>query len=76
MKKYIFLTTVISLLCWHNGLDAQFFRVYGYMTAEAREKELVMWNSYIPSSDLDYSFFGENVVRDGLPEGDRLIMIH
>ena len=45
---------------------AQFFQVYGYTTLDANEKELVLWNSYIPSSDNDYSFFGEDVSRQGL----------
>lgn len=45
---------------------AQFYQVYGYATAEAGEKELVMWNSYIPSSDHSYSFFGETVDRKNL----------
>lgn len=45
---------------------AQFFQVYGYTTLDANEKELVMWNSYIPVSEQTYSFFGEDVGRGGL----------
>jgi hypothetical protein len=44
---------------------AQFFKVYPYMTPEAGEKELVYWFSAI-SSDNNYTFFGEEVSRDGL----------
>ena len=44
---------------------AQFFKVYPYQTAEAGEKELVYWFSAI-GSDHQYSFFGEDVDRNGL----------
>lgn len=44
---------------------AQFFKVYPYMTAEAGEKELVYWLSAI-GSDHQYSFFGDQVDRQGL----------
>ncbi|MEN8202078.1 MAG: hypothetical protein ABFS28_05730 [Bacteroidota bacterium] len=54
------------LLASFQVLEAQFYQVYGYLTAEANEKELVYWTSYIPSSDQDYSFFGETVDRQGL----------
>ena len=47
-------------------LNAQFYQVYGYLTAEANEKELVYWTSYIPSSDHDYPFFGDTVSRKGM----------
>lgn len=45
--------------------SAQFFKVYPYQTAEAGEKELVYWFSAL-SSDHSYTFFGEDVSRDGL----------
>lgn len=45
---------------------SQFFKVYGYATLDANEKELVLWNSYIPVSDQDYTFFDETVGRSGL----------
>jgi hypothetical protein len=47
-------------------LKAQFFQVYGYLTPDANEKELVYWTTYIPSSDQSYSFFGDTVGRQGL----------
>lgn len=47
-------------------LKAQFFKVYEYQTLDANEKELVLWNTYIPLSDVDYSFFGETVSREGM----------
>jgi hypothetical protein len=40
-------------------LSAQFYQVYAYMTPDAKEKELVYWTTYIPSSDHRYSFFGQ-----------------
>jgi hypothetical protein len=43
----------------------QFYKVYPYATAEAGEKELVYWYSYI-GSDNTYSFFGKEVDRQGL----------
>lgn len=45
--------------------DAQFFKIYPYMTPEAGEKELVWWFSAI-GSEHQYSFFGEDVNRGGL----------
>jgi len=48
------------------ALYGQFYQVYGYQTAEANEKELVYWTSFIPSSDHEYPFFGDTVGRQGL----------
>jgi hypothetical protein len=45
--------------------NAQFFKIYPYMTAEAGEKELVYWFSAI-GSEHKYSFFGESVDKQGL----------
>ena len=45
---------------------SQFYKIYGYGTPEAGEKELVYWLSYIPSSDHTYYYFGEDVEREGL----------
>jgi len=45
---------------------SQFYQVYGYTTLDPSEKELVYWTSYIPSSDHNYSFFGNDVSRKGL----------
>ena len=47
-------------------LHAQFYQVYGYLTPDANEKELVYWTTYIPSSDHSYSFFGDTVGRQGM----------
>lgn len=47
-------------------VQAQFYQVYGYLTAEANEKELVYWTTLIPSSDHSYPFFGDTVSRQGL----------
>jgi len=44
---------------------SQFYKIYPYLTPEAGEKELVYWLSAI-GSDQSYSFFGEEVTRDGL----------
>jgi hypothetical protein len=59
-------TTVILFLLSLPALQAQFYRVYGYQPAEAGEIEFVLWNSYIPSSDISYSFFGREVEKQGL----------
>ena len=56
----------VMCLCFSVLLKAQFFQVYGYTTAEANEKELVYWTSYIPSSDQSYAFFGDTVSRQGM----------
>jgi hypothetical protein len=65
--KERFLLVMLLLILAILPTTAQFFQVYGYMTAEAREKEVVLWNTYIPSSDQTYSFFGDpEVSRQGL----------
>lgn len=57
--------TVLFILMVPLFVSAQFFKVYPYMTPEAGEKELVYWFSAV-SSDHSYSWFGEDVSRDGL----------
>jgi len=60
------ISVCILLLGYSMILKSQFFQVYGYETLDANEKELVLWNSYIPSSDAEYPFFGDTVSRRGL----------
>jgi hypothetical protein len=57
--------TILGVLLLPLCVNAQFFKVYPYATAEAGEKELVYWYSYI-QSDHNYSFFGKEVSRQGL----------
>jgi hypothetical protein len=59
---------LISLIALFSlrSLNAQFYKVYGYQPTEAGEIEAAMWNSFIASSDVDYSFFGERLSRQGL----------
>ena len=49
-----------------GNVRSQFFQVYGYTTLDPSEKEFVYWTTLIPSSDHSYSFFGNDVSRDGL----------
>lgn len=44
----------------------QFFKVYGYGTRAENEAEIVLWNTYIADSDLNMTFFGKPVEREGL----------
>jgi len=60
------LAFLLLLIVCSSTIKAQFYQVYGYLTAEANEKELVYWTTYIPSSDQSYSFFGDTVSRQGL----------
>jgi hypothetical protein len=64
-NKKIYLILVILLLST-QFLSAQFYKVYGYQPAEAGEFELVLWNTYVPSSDHSYNYFGEQLDRKGL----------
>jgi len=59
---------LISLVALFSlqSLNAQFYKVYGYQPAEAGEIEAALWNSFVASSDVDYSFFGERLSRQGL----------
>jgi len=63
-SKLIFVS--IILLAFFQKANSQFYQVYGYTTLDANEKELVIWNTFIPSSDHDYSFFGETAPRAGV----------
>lgn len=56
---------ILTLLLIPAITEAQFYKVYPYATAEAGEKEIVYWYSYITSAH-DYSFFGKEVAREGL----------
>jgi len=60
------LPMIIMLLFSFQALHAQLYKVYGYQPAEAGELEFVIWNSYIPSSDVSYNFFGSELSREGL----------
>lgn len=67
MKRiHRFIITGFLFTFFGNGAQAQFYQVYGYQTAEAKEKEVVYWTSFIPSSDHTYAFFGDTVSRKGL----------
>lgn len=57
---------IMLLLLISFNTYSQLYKVYGYATAEAGEKELVYWLSAIPSSDHSYTFFGEDVSRQNL----------
>lgn len=57
---------VIIFIISFQALHAQLYKVYGYQPAEAGELEFVIWNSYIPSSDVSYNFFGNDLGRKGL----------
>ena len=57
---------LIIFLFPFQALHAQLYKVYGYQPAEAGELEFVIWNSYIPSSDVSYNFFGREMNRKGL----------
>jgi hypothetical protein len=55
---------ILAIMTPH--LKGQFYKVYGYQTLDANEKELVLWNTYIPSSDHLHYFFGDSMSRQGL----------
>jgi len=59
-KHFLIILLLFPLLSY-----SQFFKIYPYLTPEAGEKELVHWFSAI-GSDHNYSFFGEEVSRQGL----------
>ena len=54
------------LLLFTISVKAQFYQVYGYQTLDPSEKEIVYWTTFIPSSDHNYSFFGNDVSRKNL----------
>jgi len=57
---------VCALLLVLQAANAQFYKVYEYQPTEAGEIEFSLWNSYIPSSDVYYRYFGEELSRQGL----------
>lgn len=63
--KRISIIMVISLF-FSFTLHAQFYKVYGYQPVEAGELELVLWNSYIASSNLYYNYFDNERSRQDL----------
>jgi hypothetical protein len=65
MKKR-FLVLLLIILFATSYSYSQFYKVYGYKTRAKNEAEIVLWNTYIAQSDLQYSFFGKEVDRQGL----------
>ena len=65
-KPILLILALFALIILTNDLKSQFYKVYEYTTLDANEKEVVMWNTYIPSSDHEYQFFGDTVSRQGL----------
>jgi hypothetical protein len=59
-------TLALFLFFFSQVLHAQLYKVYEYQPAEAGELEFVIWNSYLPSSDVSYNFFGKELGRQGL----------
>jgi hypothetical protein len=68
MKGWKSIPPVILILLAVCGSQsrAQFFKVYGYLAPGAGELELVSFNTYVPSSDQTYSYFGKDLDRAGL----------
>lgn len=68
MKRagFIFCIIVSIITSASSSLYGQFYKIYGYQTLDANEKELVYWYSVIPSSDVTYDYFGNDVERDWL----------
>lgn len=60
MKKNI-LILILVIFSLAVPLTAQFYKVYGYGTPDKNEVELVLWNTFILSSDQFFSYFGEKV---------------
>ena len=59
---------LISILFLSSSLlvKTQFYQVYGYLTPDANEKELVYRTTYIPSSDQSHAYFGDTISRQGM----------
>ena len=57
---------MFAVLFSYQALNAQFYKVYDYQPTEAGEIEFSLWNSYIPSSKVDFNFFGKTLSRQGL----------
>lgn len=63
--KRFFILLGLQCVCF-SFVHAQFYRVYDYQPTEAGELEFVLWNSYLPKSDMSYNYFGESLSREGL----------
>jgi hypothetical protein len=67
MRNTIFpVILFLSIIIFPAKSYSQFYKIYGYATPDAGETELVYWTTVIPSSDLEYNFFGEDMSREGL----------
>jgi hypothetical protein len=73
MPPFLRTLSCLSLLTLVSSARAQeveapvpFYRVYEYETPLQDWAEAALWNSYIPSSDLDYEHFGEELRREDL----------
>lgn len=66
MRNLLALFAVVAAVFSPVESRAQFYKVYGYETLEQGEIEGVVWNSYVAEADGSFSFFGEQVSRNGL----------
>jgi len=64
--RRLFLVVVLMAAFGPAAVQAQFFKVYEYKTADAGAVEFSHWMTYVPSSDERMSFFGEDVEREDL----------
>ncbi|MFC2076307.1 hypothetical protein ACFLT7_04410 [candidate division KSB1 bacterium] len=62
----ILTAVMVMLVLSTSQAAAQFYKVYGYQAPGAGELELVSFNTYIPASDLSYSYFGKELDKEGL----------
>ncbi|HSV12159.1 MAG TPA: hypothetical protein VLI68_15385 [Hanamia sp.] len=68
MKKSIYLLLSILMSVATTRLFAQedFYKVYQYETPLIGFPEIAVYNTYIPSSDLNLKYFGKNLSRQNL----------
>lgn len=66
MRKLFLFLLLIYISAYPEKSFCQFYKIYGYATPDAGEKEFVYWLSYIPSSENRYMFFGDQIEREGL----------
>lgn len=65
MKVIVALSFVACCAVTHV-VQAQLLRVYGYEQPAAGMPELTLWNSFVPKSGTEYTFFGREYSRDRL----------
>ena len=66
LRRLIGMTAILALVLPCGAAQAQFYKVYGYKTPDAKAVELTAFTTHVASSEGTDTFFGTTRSREGL----------